>query len=83
MFVVFETVETGLFSCFLFAGQLPTNIAFFLARVLIYGRAAVQQVIGRPLGEDTMLRVAHALEGRLKFSSLVPDRVREPRSSME
>ncbi|CAM9961070.1 unnamed protein product [Laminaria digitata] len=37
------------------------------------------QVIGRPLGEVAMLRVAHALEGRLDFASQVPDRVRSAR----
>lgn len=39
-----------------------------------------EQVIGRPLGEGAMLRVAHALEGQLNFASQVPDRVREARS---
>lgn len=39
-----------------------------------------KQVIGRPLGEDAMLRVAYALEGQLNFASQVPDRVREARS---
>lgn len=37
------------------------------------------QIVGRPLGEGAMLRVAHALEGRLDFASHVPERVRESR----
>ncbi|CAM9496016.1 unnamed protein product [Ectocarpus fasciculatus] len=38
------------------------------------------QIIGRPLGEAAILRVAHELESRLDFASQVPERVREPRS---
>ncbi|CAM9694584.1 unnamed protein product [Pylaiella littoralis] len=38
------------------------------------------QVIGRPLSEGTMLRVAHVLEGHLDFAAQVPSRVREGRS---
>ncbi|CAN0389422.1 unnamed protein product [Ectocarpus sp. 12 AP-2014] len=38
------------------------------------------QIIGRPLGEAAMLRVAHELESRLDFASQIPERVREPRA---
>ncbi|CAN0227739.1 unnamed protein product [Scytosiphon promiscuus] len=41
------------------------------------------QVVGRPLGERAMLRVAHALEDRLGFASQVPARVWESRPTTQ
>lgn len=59
---------------------LPAFLAGWLAGWHPHDSDGTSQVIGRPLGEDMMLRVAHALEGRLDFAAQVPGRVRAGRA---